>query len=314
MLICGLILLAIFTLVFWHFLRRQVIFAIEAQADFGHTLVVPFITGYLVYLNRAKLLAAPFRTVWIGLVPIVLGVAWYAFSSIGPKPLQHHNIQALGVALTLGGLVLLMLGWRATLILLFPMAYLCIFGQYISERFLNIVTFKLQDITARGSYFVMQFFMDIDRSGNTLSIFHNGQIKPLNIAEACSGMRMLMAFLALGVFMAYTGLQHNWQRVALVMLAIPTAIAVNVLRVVTLGVLTLYDAGFAGGDFHEVIGLIWLVPAFMIFLGLMWILRQLVVEVSGRKTGVLPAGSMVQTSGRVVSSISSTAPRKGVGS
>jgi exosortase len=282
-LIGGLVLATVFTLVFWDFLHRQVTFALAEQADFGHTLVVPFIAGYLVYLNRVKLLAAPFRTAWAGLIPIVLGVAWYVFCSIGPKPLQHHNVQAAGVALTIGGLVLLMLGWRAAMLLLFPMCYLFLFGQYISERFLNIVTFKLQDITARGSYIVLQFFMDVDRSGNTLSIYHNGQTKPLNIAEACSGMRMLMAFLALGVFMAYTGLKHNWQRIALVLLAVPTAIFVNVLRVVTLGVLTLYDAGFAAGEFHSVVGLVWLVPAFVMFLGLMWVLRHMVVEDAGAR-------------------------------
>lgn len=285
-LVSGIVLGAVFTFVFWDFLRRQVASALAEQADFGHTLVVPFLAGYLVYLNRAKLLAAPFRTAWSGLIPIVLGVAWYVFCSIGPKPLQHHNTQAAGVALTIFGLVLLMLGWRAAMLLLFPMCYLFLFGQYISERFLNIVTFKLQDITARGSYLVLQFFMDADRSGNTISIYHDGKTKPLNIAEACSGMRMLMAFLALGVFMAYTGLKHNWQRIALVMLAVPTAIFVNVLRVVTLGVLTLYDSGFAAGEFHSVIGLVWLVPAFVMFLGLMWVLRHMVVEDAGPRKPV----------------------------
>jgi exosortase len=102
--------------------------------------------------------------------------------------------------------------------------------------------------------------------------------KPLNIAEACSGMRMLMAFMALGVAMAYTGFRRWWQRAALVLLGIPTAIAVNILRVTTLSVLILFDTDFAAGDFHTFIGLLWLVPAFLMYLGLMWVLRQIVIE------------------------------------
>ncbi len=89
---------------------------------------------------------------------------------------------------------------------------------------------------------------------------------------------MLMAFLALGVAMAFTGLRHWWQRIALVARGIPTAIFVNILRVATLAVLSLFDTDFAAGEFHTFIGLLWLVPAFLIYLGIMWTLRQLVVE------------------------------------
>jgi exosortase/archaeosortase family protein len=91
-------------------------------------------------------------------------------------------------------------------------------------------------------------------------------------------MRMLMAFLALGVAMAYTGLHRPWQRVLLVLMAVPTAIFVNILRVCTLGVLSMVDSGLAAGDFHSFIGLVWLIPAFLIFLGLMWLIRHSVIE------------------------------------
>src|SRR5210317_281429 len=68
---------ALLIVLFWDFFRRQVKWAIEEQADWGHTLVIPFIAGYFVYLNRHKLLARPFKTTWIGFFPIVLGVGWY---------------------------------------------------------------------------------------------------------------------------------------------------------------------------------------------------------------------------------------------
>ncbi len=46
----------------------------------------------------------------------------------------------------------------------------------------------------------------------------------------------------------------------------------------TLAILTLFDANFAAGDFHTFVGLLWLVPAFLMYLGLMWILRHIVIE------------------------------------
>jgi exosortase/archaeosortase family protein len=61
-------------------------------------------------------------------------------------------------------------------------------------------------------------------------------------------------------------------------LAIPVAVFVNVLRVATLGVLSLWDRGFSDGQFHTFVGFVWLVPAFLVFLGLMEIVRRLVVD------------------------------------
>ncbi len=265
--------------VFWHFFSRQLRFAIHQQADWGHTLVVPFIAGYFVWLNRERLLRAGLRTTWLGLPAVVAGVAWYQFCWLGPQAVRHHNLQGAGVSLSLFGIVLLFAGWRAMAFLWFPLAYLCVFGQTISDRLLDLVTFRLQQWTAVGSHvFLGAIGIDADRTGNILTVWNGGTPTPLNIAEACSGMRMLMAFLALGVAMAYTGLPRLWQRIALVAMGVPVAIAVNVLRVATLSVLTLADVGFAAGEFHSFVGLLWLVPAFLFYLGVMWVLRHVVVE------------------------------------
>jgi exosortase/archaeosortase family protein len=91
-------------------------------------------------------------------------------------------------------------------------------------------------------------------------------------------MRMLMAFLALGVAMGYTGFSRFWQRALLIVLGVPIAILVNILRVVTLGLLSLYSTDFAAGEFHKLIGLLWLVPAFLMYLAVSWALRHMVVE------------------------------------
>ena len=272
----GSLLIAIIWL-FWDFLYRQVLFAINQQADWGHTLVIPFIAGYFVWLNRAALLREPFRASWTGLVLLLAGMTWYSFCALGPVVLRHHNLMGAGVGLTLIGLTLFLFGWRSMRWLWFPLLYMIIFSQTISNRFLEILTFNLQDIAAYGSYWGLTIFgYDVSKSGNALRIFHHGETIPINIAEACSGMRMVVALLALGIAMAYRGLDHVWQRLALVLFAIPTALFVNILRVMTLGILATYDSGFAGGDFHSMIGLLWLLPAFFIYLGIMWVLRNLI--------------------------------------
>lgn len=325
-LVGGVVVLGLLVLLFYGFFRSQVIRAYTEQADWGHIFVIPFIAGYFVHLNRVQLLARPFKTTWTGLPLMIAGMAVYMISVFGPPTLNHLNIQGFGVWLTICGLVLLFFGWRAMRWLWFPLVYLFCFGQYISEKLLNTVTFQMQDVTARGAAVLLSLFLQVEREGNVISIIHNGVSTPLNIAQACSGMRMLVAFMALGVAMGYTGFRplpllpgamalaerrfaeadaargwrravaaplqfmagsvialpvlaaRNWQRIALFLMAVPTAIFVNILRVCTLGVLTLLNVDFAAGEFHTFVGLVWLIPAFLIYLGLMWVIRHVLVE------------------------------------
>ena len=75
---------------------------------------------------------------------------------------------------------------------------------------------------------------------------------------------------------------HRFDRqrwILLIGLGVPVAVIVNVLRVATLGVLSLWDPGFSSGQFHTFIGFVWLVPAFMCFLGLRNLGSRLVIEV-----------------------------------
>jgi exosortase len=279
MLLAAATVLVVFVWLFWSFLERQFRFAIEYQADWGHTLVIPFIAGWFVWLNRDRILAAPLKPSITGLLLIAIGMLWFAMASLGPTVLRHHNIMGMGVGITIFGIVLALCGWRAMRWMWFPVLYLIVFSQTVSDRLLELITFELQGIATVGGEIGLSLIgYDVAREGHTLTMYYNEQIVPINIAEACSGMRMLVAFLALGVAMAYRGLDTWWQRSILVLMAVPTAIFVNILRVITLGVLATMDSGFAAGDFHSMVGMLWLLPAFFIYLGVMWILRQLVMD------------------------------------
>ncbi|MFM8783927.1 MAG: archaeosortase/exosortase family protein, partial [Phycisphaerales bacterium] len=72
-----------------------------------------------------------------------------------------------------------------------------------------------------------------------------------------------------------------WQRAALVIAGIPISLFVNILRVTSLGLLSIIDPNMSAGEFHSMVGLVWLVPAFLLFLGAMWVIRNLVVDEPG---------------------------------
>jgi exosortase len=276
---------ALFAVTFWDFFRAQVSMATSQVQDWGHTLLIPLIAWYFAYVNRDKLAVQPFRPSFAALALVLAGVGVYSAAAFGPPALQHHNVRGLGTGIALLGCLLTVFGLRSFRYLWFPWAYWLVFGQYISDRFISKVTERLQDWSAIGAHLLLNVLgLDTDRVGNVLTVhFSDGTSHPLNVAEACSGMRTLMAFLAIGVAMAALGLPHWWQRVLLVAAGIPISLFVNVLRVASLGLLSMIDPNFSTGEFHSMVGLVWLVPAFLMFLGTMWVIRNLVVEESPAK-------------------------------
>jgi exosortase len=214
----------------------------------------------------------------------VSGLALYMFSAFGPPAVQHHNVRGLGCGIALLGAALSVFGLASLRWIWFPWAYWVVFGQSISERVMSKVTERMQDWSAIGSDILLNAVgIDTERSGNVLTVhMSDGTLHPLNVAEACSGMRTLMAFLAIGVAMAALGLPRWWQRVLLVLAGIPISLFVNILRVSSLGLLSMVDSNMSAGEFHSMVGLVWLVPAFLLFLGAMWVIRNIVVDEPGQ--------------------------------
>lgn len=245
--------------------------------DWGHAFFVPLVSVYLLWLKRGELAASRARVFWPGLSIVLLGVATYALFLVGS--LNNHMVRGAAVIATLWGLVLTMAGPRVAGVCFWPIAYLA-FAITVSEKIMRDVTFALQLAASQGAE-VMLGVMGIptERTGNVLYVANSkGEEFPLSVAEACAGMRMVIGFVALGAAVALSAARYWWQRVALVLLAVPVALLMNVARVATLGVLTLKDPELARGQAHMFVGTLLLVPAFLLYMGLVWALNRTVSE------------------------------------
>jgi exosortase/archaeosortase family protein len=131
----------------------------------------------------------------------------------------------------------------------------------------------------------------VDVSGNRIELLTRaGKVIPLNVAEACSGMRMVVAFFALAAAMALISCRYWWQRIVLMLLAAPVAILLNIGRVSTLGVLSLENQNLAQGQAHTFIGTILLVPGLLLFMGIVWLLNRVVAPAAAGASREQAAG------------------------
>jgi len=272
--VMGSAMLAAFFGLFFRWFVVQAKWSIGYPEDWSHAFAVPLIAGYLVWRRRETLARTGTEIFWPGFLALLLGVVCYVFFVVG---VSNHMLQGFAMILTLAGLTLFMLGPRVFPVVVIPLGYLG-FGVTVAEMIMLKLTYQLQLIASWTSWILLNILgFTTARAGNVLKIATgSGEEIPLNVAEACSGMRMLVAFFALGAAVAFISCRFWWQRVALLLLVGPVAVFVNALRVVSLGVLSVWDPELAKGDAHMAIGTVWLIPAFVLFMGVVWVLKALV--------------------------------------
>lgn len=244
--------------------------------DWSHAYLVPLISGFYIYVNREHILKQPVKRSWLGLPIMICGMVTYFIFTLSNLP--NHTVQGFGMIICLLGVVLFMLGRQMWKALLFPQLYLLL-GVRLPPPLMMLITPTLQRWAAVGSFYLLNVIgYQTEIQGNVLTIFHGSEIIPLNIAEACSGMRMIIGFLALGVAIAFLSTNMRlWQRIVLICMAVPVAVIINILRVATIGIMSTFNRDWASGEAHMFLGMLWLLPAFGLYMGIAWLLQHIVI-------------------------------------
>ncbi len=270
----------------WPFLWRNWVH----EEDWQHGLVIPLFSLYLIYSRRHELLSAPRKTSFWGL-PIILGSL--LMITAGFYPVCVYFVSHVGMVFLLLGLVLYLAGFQVTKVVYIPILY-WLFAMPWPKMLYSRVAFPLQNLAAKGSAMMLGVFgVDITATGSALDIVNvHNRAESLNVAEACSGIHSLMAYLALGVALAYLEDRPLWQRVTLVLCIIPVAIFTNILRVATTATMFYIDHRDWGVRvMHELTGLLMLIPTFLILWLISWVLKRMFIEVDEDDKPALQGGA-----------------------
>lgn len=204
-------------------------------------------------------------TLGVGLVFQLIGVV-----------LRYLPIELLALLLVLRGIAVLLGGQRWANRLLFPTLFL-VFLFPVPAALSGRIAVALQDIIATLSTEVLGWFYLCFRRGNNIHIFDVAQ--PLFVAQECSGVRQIMAFLALAALVAYLGSVGFWRGVLLIALAVPIAIATNVIRVLLMAIGFIYfGPGWATTKMHDFPAMVTLPLGIAMFFGVLWFLMPAASE------------------------------------
>ncbi|MDT8383048.1 MAG: exosortase A [Gammaproteobacteria bacterium] len=242
--------------VFWPVYRDIVVIWWRAET-YAHGFLILPIVGYLLWLKRADLAPlAPRPAPLAALLMVLPALLWLLANAA-----QVAAAEQLAVVLMIPILVWVVFGTAVLRRILFPLAYL-LFAVPLGDFLVG----PLQDVTAVFTVWALQL--------TGIPVYLEGRFfyiptGAFEVAEACSGIRYLIASLALGTLYAYLNYVSLQRRLIFVALAIIVPIIANGLRAYGIVMLAhLSDYTIAVGVDHLIYG--WLFFGVVIML-LFWV-------------------------------------------
>jgi exosortase len=255
-----------FTLLFGHAIVGM-IRDWSINENYSHGFLVPFITGYMIWLKKEQLIKIDSNPSNLGLLVILVGMGVFIIGNIGAELF----ITRTAIVITTIGLCIYSFGIRAATAIAVPLIYL-MFMIPLPAIIWNKIAFPLQLFSANLTASVVhQLGIPILREGNILSLPNT----TLEVVDACSGLRSLTSMLALSAPFAYIVKISNTSRWLLFLSAIPIAVTVNILRLTCTAMLATYIGPEAAKGFlHDLSGILVFVVAFMMLYGLFRLIQR----------------------------------------
>ena len=211
-----------------------------AQTDLhSHILLIPFVSAYLIFIQRNQLPNEYATSAGCGLLSFVPGlvslIAAWSFLRVDP-PISHNDYLSLIAFsfvcfLAAGGFLFLGRKWMAAVA--FPMAFL-VFMAPLPDRLLHLLETASQVASTEAA--AMFFTITGTPMLRHSAVFQLPGIA-IEVAQECSGIRSSWVLFITTLAASYLFLKSPWRRAVLIAFVIPLAILRNGFRIWVIGFL-----------------------------------------------------------------------------
>jgi exosortase len=232
------------------------------ESEEGYAFFIPPVVAVLLWAKRQELLTLDLRVWWPGLLLFSFGILFHLLGYL----VQQPRISVVGFFVGVYGLTGLVWGpaWLRSTFFPFFLFGFCVPVGTLAEP----VTFRLRLLVSQLVGFISHYILAIDVKvqGNVL-MDPTGHYQ-YEIAAACSGIRSLVATLALSVILAFVNFKTPWKRLVLIASAFPLAVLGNLVRMLLIVIAAEIGGQEAGSYVHDggpggVFSLLPYVPAFI---------------------------------------------------
>lgn len=252
-----------------------------SDSNYSHGFLIPIVSALLFLHNRSgttriakgSTSASAPQSSWqllLSVSIIVSGLLLQGATILVPSLVA----ESLAMLTVLAGLVHLVGGsdiWRRARL---PIGFLLFMIPWPAAIYSRIA-FPLQELVSTIAVAIFAVLGTAAlRTGNLIHLPN----QTMHVAESCSGIRQLSAFVAISVCTAFLLARPLWYRVTILLFAIPIAIVVNVLRVVATGVaITNGWESWTTGILHDAEGLMMVGVGLAMLRGIITVLDWLLV-------------------------------------
>ena len=217
--------------------------------NYSHGFLIPLISLFFVWQQKGKIDNTEKTPDRFGYIPLVFGVLLYIVGTAGDELFSR----GVSLIFVISGMILVLQGRKVFRLVSFSLLYLILMIP-LPYFVYNEIAVPLKMLAAKISTDMLQLFSyPILREGNILHLPN----LTLEVADACSGIRSLISIIALSLAIAWMFHRAKWKRLSLLLISIPIAVSVNIVRVVGTGILSFhFGEKMAKGFFHEFQGLV----------------------------------------------------------
>ncbi len=236
--------------------------------DYSHGWLIPVVSVAVIWLKRKELADAPKSVSYAGLALVIMALLMHW---VGAKA-QQTRLSLLALVLLTWAIPFYFNGWKVAKLLMFPCVYLLF---CVPLNFFDSLTFPLQMFaTVVSAALLNGFGLAVARQGSMISMMTEGGFR-FEVGEACSGIRSLVAMMALTAAYAYLTQDKTWKKWVLFLSSIPLAIIGNVARITTVGLVAeAFGEKLALGLYHDYSGYVIFSVAILLMLGIGRILES----------------------------------------
>lgn len=241
------------------------------DANYSAGQLVPLAALYLLWHKRRALAKCRVAPCGWGIAVIVLAQAGRAFGLL----FYFKSAERYSLALTVAGIVLLVGGRQVFHAVRWILLFLFLMVP-LPGRIHNLISDPLQGLASAGAVFILELLgLAVSREGNVITL----AAVSVAVAEACSGLRMLTAFVVVAAVLAFVVNRPKWQKVILLVSSVPVALLCNQARlVVTVILYKVASTETAERFFHDFAGLSMMPLAVLILVSELWVMSRLIVE------------------------------------
>lgn len=222
------------------------------EPNLSYGLLIPPLALYIAWVGRSATLAIQPESDSRGLFLIAASCVLYILGKLG----SEFFLPRISFVLLIAGIIWTFWGLRRARHLTFPLLLL---GTMVPLPVIvyNMLAAPLQLLASSMATSIAQFAgTSAYRDGNIITLANMS----LGVEQACSGLNSLSSLVIASIVLSFTQFQRPFTRFVLIVLSVPLAISVNIVRVTGTAILADHNEKFARGFYHSFSG--WLVFVF----------------------------------------------------